>query len=71
VDSKYGNSWGGWCSSEPIGAYEVRLWKNIMRGLGKFSNHTEFEVGDGSKVKFWHDLWCGNMALKDAHKRSC
>jgi hypothetical protein len=24
-------------------------------------------VGDGSKVKFWHDLWCGHMALKDAY----
>jgi hypothetical protein len=23
-------------------------------------------VGDGSKVNFWHDLWCRNMALKKA-----
>jgi hypothetical protein len=23
-------------------------------------------VGDGSKVRFWHDLWCGDTALKDA-----
>jgi hypothetical protein len=25
------------------------LWKNISRGWGKFSSHTGFEVGDGSR----------------------
>jgi hypothetical protein len=23
-------------------------------------------VGDGSKISFWHDLWCGDTALKVA-----
>jgi len=23
-------------------------------------------VGDGSEVSFWHDLWCKDMALKEA-----
>jgi hypothetical protein len=32
VNSKYVSAWGGWCSSEPIGAYRVGLWKNIRRG---------------------------------------
>ena len=32
----------------------------------KFCSHNKFEVEDGSKVRFWHDLWCGDMALKDA-----
>jgi hypothetical protein len=36
MDSKYGSSREGWCSSEPIRAYEVGLWKNIMRGWGNF-----------------------------------
>jgi hypothetical protein len=54
-------------SSEPVGAYGVCLWKNILRGWGKFYSRTKFEVGDGSKVKFWHDLWCGDRALKDAY----
>lgn len=31
VDTKYGSSQGGWCSREPVGAYKVRLWKNIIR----------------------------------------
>jgi hypothetical protein len=66
VDSKYESSWGGWCSSELVGAYWVSLWKNIRKGWGKFCHHTRFEVGDGSNVKFWHDLWYVDMALKDA-----
>jgi hypothetical protein len=52
VDAKYGSSWRGWCSREPVGAYGMGLWKNIMRGWGKFSSHTRFEVGDGSEVRF-------------------
>jgi hypothetical protein len=44
----------------------VGLWKNIRRGWRKFCSHTRFEVGDVSNVRFWHDLWCGDIALKDA-----
>ena len=32
----------------------------------KFHSPTKFEVGDGSKVRFWNDHWCGDMAFKDA-----
>lgn len=47
------------------GGHGVRFWKNIRRGWKKFSSHTKFEVGDGSKVSFWHDLWCGDKAQKE------
>jgi hypothetical protein len=33
--------------------------------LEKFSSHTKFEVGDGSKIRFWHDKWYGDWVLKD------
>ena len=65
LDSKYGRSWGGWCSSEPVRAYGVCLWKNIRRDWKKFCTHTKFEVGDCSKVRFCHGLWYGDMALTD------
>ena len=32
----------------------------------KFYSHTIFEIGDGIKVRFWHDLQCGDRALKEA-----
>jgi len=27
---------------------------------------TIFEEGDGSKIRFWHDVWCGEQTLKIA-----
>ena len=64
MNSKFGILWGGWCSNEPLEWYGAGIWKNIMRGWGKFSSHTKFEVGDGTKVRFWHDLWREDKALK-------
>ena len=49
MNSTFGSSWGGWCSSEPIGGYGVGLWKNIRRCLRMFWSHTRFKVGDGSE----------------------
>lgn len=31
-----------------------------------FSSYTRFELGDGSKVILWDDVWCVEMALKEA-----
>jgi hypothetical protein len=33
--------------------------EEYYEGLGEVSIHTGFEVRDGSKVSFWHDLWLG------------
>ena len=45
----------------------MRLWKSIHRGWPSFSNHLFFLVGYGSRVKFWHDRWCGDSPLKEAY----
>jgi hypothetical protein len=44
----------------------VGVWKNIRKGWDSFSRFTRFVVGNGSKISFWHDLWCGDTALKVA-----
>ncbi|KAF5442537.1 hypothetical protein F2P56_035184 [Juglans regia] len=64
---KHGESWGGWCSNEVSGPHGVGLWKHIRRGWDIYAAHTCFKVGNGVKVKFWHDLWCGDRALKDVY----
>jgi hypothetical protein len=46
----------------------VGLWKNIRRGWCLFCNYTRFELGDGSKIRFWDDVWCGELALKVAFR---
>jgi len=56
---------GGWCSLEPVGAYGVRLCKNIRKGWETFSGFARFEVGDGVRTTFWHDPWCGDVVLKE------
>lgn len=41
------------------------FWKKIERDLGDFFSHTKFKVGDGSKIVFWHDLWCRDQILEE------
>jgi hypothetical protein len=36
----------------------------IRKGWETFSKFVRYEVGDGSKVSFWHDVWCGDIPLK-------
>lgn len=40
--------------------------KHYKRGWGDFSKLVRFEVGDGSRIKFWYDVWCENQTLKVA-----
>jgi hypothetical protein len=42
----------------------VVLLKNIKKGCEKFLGFTRFEVGEGSRNSFWHDLWCGGYGSK-------
>ncbi|XP_059462221.1 uncharacterized protein LOC132191291, partial [Corylus avellana] len=66
VDAKFGSLWGGWCSMELGGTFGVGLRKNIRKGWDTFQGFMSFEVGDGTRVRFWHDLRCGVTALKTA-----
>jgi hypothetical protein len=52
------------CFSEPIWAMRW-VYGRLLGGVGgSFVVITIFEVGGGSKIGFWHDLWCGDMTLK-------
>jgi hypothetical protein len=67
VDSKYGSLWGVWGPPiVPVGAFGVRLWKNIRKEWDNFFSLTRFEVEDGAKISFWHDQCYGEVALKVA-----
>jgi len=44
----------------------VDSMEKIRKGWREFSSHIKSEVGKGSKIRSWHDLWCGNQALKEA-----
>ena len=63
IEMKYGCGWGGWCTRSINGPYGVGLWKSISQGWPSFSRHILYNIGDGSRVKFWKDRWCGESSL--------
>uniref|UniRef100_A0A2N9GCH1 Reverse transcriptase domain-containing protein n=1 Tax=Fagus sylvatica TaxID=28930 RepID=A0A2N9GCH1_FAGSY len=64
VEAKYGSLWGGWCSKEVRGSYGVGLWKNIRREWDAFSGKIYMQVGNGVRIRFWHDRWCREEPLR-------
>ncbi len=55
VDLKCVSGWGGRCSDVGRGSHGVSLWKHIWPGWITFVRCIRFEVGDGTRVCFWHD----------------
>ena len=40
-----------------------QFWKDLVRVRPLFLENVKFVVGDGSPVRFWLDLWCGDSSL--------
>ena len=47
-------------------AYGVSLWRFLRSGRLNFSILLRYDVGDGTRVKFWKHVWCGDCILKEA-----
>ena len=62
---KYGEEKGGWCTKGVRASYGVGVWKVIRKGQDSMVGKIAIEVGDGSRVKFWNDKWCGSVPLCD------
>uniref|UniRef100_A0A2N9H161 Reverse transcriptase zinc-binding domain-containing protein n=1 Tax=Fagus sylvatica TaxID=28930 RepID=A0A2N9H161_FAGSY len=46
------------------GPYGVGLWKNIRRDWESLSSKIHMQVGNGVRIQFWHDRWCGEEPLR-------
>jgi hypothetical protein len=66
IREKYGSMEGGWMSKIPRGSHGVGLWKFIRAGWDTFSRFVKFQVGDGSCIWLWEDVWCIDEPLKEA-----
>ena len=44
-------------------AHGVGLWKGIRLGWDLVGARTSFSVGNGRRVRFWRDRWCGDAPL--------
>lgn len=54
----------GWdirLNREPYGR---SLWRGIMQYCHLFQEGMTYEVGEGSRIRFWTDVWCGERSLK-------
>ena len=65
MSAKYGVKDRGWSTRPVCGSHGCNLWKGIMANWDSFQKYIVFEVGNGNKVQFWYDKWCGDYALKD------
>ena len=54
---------GDWCSNSVPDSYGVSLWKTISSGWSTFSCYIQLQIGNGTKVKFWYDVWYGDNPL--------
>jgi hypothetical protein len=54
---------GGWRSKVGVGSHGRGLWKFISKGWHNFSNHIRLILGDGSRISFWGEAWCGSVPL--------
>ena len=63
VRGKYEENRGGWCSWEVRKAHGVGLWKGIRMDWELVGTQISFSVGNGRRVRFWRDRWCGDSPL--------
>lgn len=63
VVCKYGERKHKWFSNIVSESYGSGVWKGIRRGWELFERHISFDIGDGSKIRFWKDRWSGELEL--------
>ena len=66
ISSEYRVEEGGWYSREVRDVYGVGRWKEIKKEAAALKELFQFSVGDGRRVCFWKDIWCGSEPLKMA-----
>ena len=54
---------GEWCTQVVSGRYGVRLWKAIRNEWLFLNSRLAYQVGNGRRVKFGKDKWCGDEPL--------
>ena len=63
ICAKYGEEEGGWRSCVVRGSFGVGLWKAIRRVWDVIGDNMVYSVGNGRRVRFWKDKWCGDNPL--------
>ncbi|RVX05796.1 hypothetical protein CK203_023934 [Vitis vinifera] len=67
ISKKFWVEEGGWYTREVREGFGVGLWKEIRKEGSLLSNNIVFSMGNGRRVRFWKDKWCGVEALCDSY----
>lgn len=59
IEKKYAVSGGQWTSLLVRSSYGCSIWRSIRSLWDFFSKYVRFLAGDGMRIRFWHDGWCG------------
>ena len=65
ISQKYWEEDGGRRSCEVRGRFGVGLWKAIKEWK-YLSGKLAYQVGNGQRVRFWLDKWCGDEPLSES-----
>ena len=63
ISTKFGELDGGWNSGDIRGSYDTGLWKDIKKEWSTVSQNVVSSLGDGRRLNFWKDSWCGEATL--------
>ena len=66
INRKYGELVGGWNKGDIRGGYGTGVWKDIRKGRHTLFQNDVFSLGDGRRLRFWKDIWCGEVTLSNA-----
>ena len=58
---------GGWTTQNVIIARRCDLWKEYKSRWDRFACYIICVAEDGTKVRFWHDICCGDIPLKELY----
>ena len=64
IETKYGVENSSCWSKKSSYAHGVGCSKFIMSDVDHFCFLVYCRVKNGSRVLFWHDMWCGDQPLK-------
>ena len=46
---------------------DSHFWFGLMKVKQEFLRYGKFNLGNEFKVRFWEDVWLGNVAFRDQH----
>lgn len=76
VCSKYNLNGGVWFPTLNQGKRVSKLWSDILAAAEQrpmlfnfFTSKVQISVGNGNRVRFWHDKWYGDGCFKEKFPR--